>query len=280
MECKSYSSAPKYLCFLPLVGLVPLTLVAILSTTPISRTLTILLLTGSVVWLTLANLYLLRRTARLGRYIDDQEQLIVQRQRYLIAADIHQTVTQLLFATTLLTKAMLANINAYPHDIAADLKDLHQLTSTTHMAIRHILLELRPMRINEIPLDRLITELVQIKQMSTETDVQCMPVGTAQYPPDIQLSLYRIVDLALSNSVLHAQASCILVRLFLSQDEAIITVEDNGCGFNHTERKGGHYGLEDIDTCAREIGAVLDWNTLPGPNPKKITCIWRRPAWS
>ncbi len=132
------------------------------------------------------------------------------------------------------------------------------------------------MRISEIALDRLIAELVHIKQMSTETDIQCIAVGTAQYSPDIHLSLYRIVDLALSNSVLHAQASYILVRLFLSQDEAIVTVEDDGCGFDHTERKGGHYGLEDIDTCARDIGAVLDWNTLPGPNPKKITCIWRR----
>lgn len=256
-----------------LIGLVPLTLIALVNNGPGFRLLAVVFL----VLLILMNFYFFREPTN---RVDDQVRLATQRQRYLIAVEIHQTVSQMLFAATLISKAMLANENAYPNEIVTDLKNLRQLASTAHLAIRHILLGHRPTHINQIPLDRLITELVQIKRMSTESDIQCMAVGTASYPPDIHLNLYRIVDLALSNSVLHAQASHILVCLFLDQDEAIVTVEDNGCGFDHTERKGGHYGLEDIDTCARDIGAMLDWNTLPGPDPKKITCIWRRPSWN
>lgn len=283
MEQRTTFLQPKYfylLYLLPLVGLVPLTLTAILSTTLILRCLAVSLLAGSVVSMALAGFYLSQHATRMGHYLADQAQLTTQRQRYLIAAEIHESVTQMLFATTLITKAMLAKANTCPREISGSLNNLHQLTSTAHIAIRHILLELRPTRINEVSLDRLITELVQIKQLSTETQIQCMSVGTAHYPPEIHQGLYRIVDLALTNSVIHAQASYILVHLHLSQDEAIICVEDDGCGFKHEELRPEHFGLDDIKTCARDIGAVLDWHTLPGPHPKKVTVIWRRPTWN
>lgn len=278
MECKNYSSAPKYLHLISLINLPFLLMILIFD---LAFTTRVLFLIADMLLLLALTICIRKLVARqLAGFINAQANLAASRERYLIAAEIHETVTPLLFATTLITNAMLAHEATCPCEIVTSLKDLHQLTSTTHKAIRHVLLELRPMRIDEIPLDHLITELVQIKRFSTETDIQCMVIGTAHYPPDIHQGLYRIVDLALSNSVLHAQASYILVRLFLSQDEAIVTVEDNGRGFDHTERKGGHYGLEDIETCACDIGAVLDWNTLPGPNPKEITCIWRRPTWN
>ncbi len=277
MERRTAFSLPKYVNFLPLVGLVPLTLTAILSPVPILRFLAISLLAGSVAFLSLANLYLSLQITKLSDFVDDQAQTITKKQRYLIAAKIHETVTQLLFAASLITDAMLVNKADHSPEIVTSLQDLHQLTSTTHTAIRHLLLELRPTRINEVPLDRLITELVQIKRLSTEIEIQCMAIGTAYYPPGVHQSLYQIVDLALSNSVLHAQASYILVCLFLSQEEAIVSVEDDGCGFNPTQLKPEHFGLEDMSLCAHGIGASLVFDTLPGPRPKRVTCIWKRP---
>jgi NarL family two-component system sensor histidine kinase LiaS len=280
VEHKATFLLSPYLGFLFFVCIAFLMVIAALCSIPALRYLATFMLAGSAACLFLAALHLSRQVSRLSQSIDEQEQLITQRQRYLIAAEIHETITPLLFTTTLITHAMLAHEATCLGEIAASLKDLHQLASTTHKAIRHVLLALRPARISEIPLDRLITELVQIKRFCTETNIQCTAIGTAHYPPHIHQSLYRIVDLALSNSVLHAQASSILVRLFLSQDEAIISVEDDGCGFNHEDIKPGHFGLHDIETCARGIGAALSWHTLPGSHPKKLTCIWRKPSWS
>lgn len=270
----------QYLPHLLLVGLTPLTLVAALSSDSLFRLLAVSLLAGCAVSLAIANVGHSRHNIQAPCYVDDQEKLIAQRQRYLVAVEIHETVTQLLFAASLTTDAMLANKANHPPEIATSLQKLHQLTSTTHTAIRHLMLELRPARINEVPLDRLIKELVQIKQLSTEIEVQCMAIGTAHYPPDVHRGLYQIVDLALSNSVLHARASYILVSLFLSQDEAIVSVEDDGCGFDHTRSKPEHFGLEDMNLCARSIGASLVFETLPGPHPKRVTCIWKKASWT
>lgn len=255
-------------------------LIAILNPIPALRYMAVSFLAGSVIILFVTNLCLCRQVIRLNNLAHDELHAVTQKQRYLIAAEIHETVTQLVFATSLMTDAMLANERDYPDEVSKNLKHLQQLTSTTHTAIRHLLLELRPTRMNEVPLDRLITELVQIKRASTEIDIQCMAIGTAHYPPDVHQSLYQIVDLALSNSVLHAQASYILVSLFLSQDEAIVSVEDDGCGFDHTRSKPEHFGLEDMNLCARSIGASLVFETLPGPHPKRVTCIWKKASWT
>ncbi|MBN1310686.1 MAG: hypothetical protein JXB30_04635 [Anaerolineae bacterium] len=218
-----------------------------------------------------------RSTAnRFQNLVRSQVRAAIQRERYRIAIQLHDSVTQLIFATSLVAEAMLANEAAYPDNTASRLKKLRQLTSTTNMAMRHFLLELRPTHINEIPLDQLIRELVDVKRSGTDIDIQCLVVGTASYPSKVHQAFYNIINLAVSNSMFHAKASYIIVQLLLGQDEAFISIEDDGVGFDPGIVKPGHFGLENMSLHARDIGASLVFDTLPGPQAKKITCVWRR----
>lgn len=72
------------------------------------------------------------------------------------------------------------------------------------------------------------------------------------------MHLFRIFQELLSNVVKHSNATTLNVQLTTSQaNQYIFKVMDNGKGFNVTNQKKEHYGLENMQKRAAEIGAGL-----------------------
>ncbi len=61
--------------------------------------------------------------------------------------------------------------------------------------------------------------------------------------PDQQLACYRVLQESLSNALRHAQATQVRVVLHFQADAALLTVIDDGKGFDPEEKRRGHYGL-------------------------------------
>jgi len=78
-----------------------------------------------------------------------------------------------------------------------------------------------------------------------------------------KLNLYRIVQELTRNVVLHARASHVLVQLLQTEDKLIVTVEDNGTGFNVEEARGG-LGLHNVRTRASNTGGQLIIESVAG----------------
>ena len=69
--------------------------------------------------------------------------------------------------------------------------------------------------------------------------------------PDMELSLFRIAQEALSNVRRHAEASRVAMELGFREDEVILSVEDDGVGFQAVTDltdlvNEGHFGLMGI----------------------------------
>jgi two-component system, NarL family, sensor histidine kinase UhpB len=78
--------------------------------------------------------------------------------------------------------------------------------------------------------------------------------------PKITLQLLRILQEGISNAVRHAQASKIMLRTELSQDQLQCVLQDNGVGTEKadaTNTRGGH-GLMSMQARAAAIGASLE----------------------
>ena len=78
----------------------------------------------------------------------------------------------------------------------------------------------------------------------------------------VQVSLYRIAVEAVQNVLRHAGASRFEVALARRGWELLLSVEDNGSGFNHTDALSqglGGRGLHNITERARAIGARVVW---------------------
>ncbi len=86
-----------------------------------------------------------------------------------------------------------------------------------------------------------------------------------RFQPTESLNTYRICQEALNNSLRHASASKIILKI-LSDDykNFYFSIADNGKGFDTPVRKEGHYGIENMEQRAKEIGAEIAIQSAPG----------------
>lgn len=76
----------------------------------------------------------------------------------------------------------------------------------------------------------------------------------------VQLAIYRIALEAIHNVVRHAQASRYEVVIERRGDDFVLSVEDNGNGFNLETTRSGGRGLNNIRERARIIDARINWS--------------------
>lgn len=82
--------------------------------------------------------------------------------------------------------------------------------------------------------------------------------------PDQQLACFRILQESLSNAIKHGQPTHISVVLVFEEDAAVLTVVDNGSGFDPDLDRKGHYGLNTMRERANAINAGLKVTSAPG----------------
>jgi signal transduction histidine kinase len=82
--------------------------------------------------------------------------------------------------------------------------------------------------------------------------------------PEVEYQLLRIAQEAISNSLRHAGARRLEIRLQSEPGEADLTIADDGVGFDSGSTPFGHFGLVGMRERAAEIGADLTIESMPG----------------
>ena len=82
--------------------------------------------------------------------------------------------------------------------------------------------------------------------------------------PENALAIFRVLQETLSNSLKHAQAQRVDVKLHFSLDRVHLSVKDNGLGFDPASPKAGHYGLSNMRERANKVGAEVIISSAPG----------------
>ena len=101
--------------------------------------------------------------------------------------------------------------------------------------------------------------------------------------PDLEYQLLRIAQQAITNTIRHAGATTLHIRLRASEQELKLTLEDDGTGFDTDEQAGalGRFGLIGMRERASEIGAKLTFLSSPGQGTNvSITVPLSRPVTS
>jgi signal transduction histidine kinase len=104
--------------------------------------------------------------------------------------------------------------------------------------------------------------------LDSTLDMKLKTVGLsddARLPQEIETTLYRVVQEALTNVVRHAGACHVDVVLERREDVMLVIVEDDGKGFDFSlVKKQGHLGLLGIQERAEMLGGSLTVESKPG----------------
>ena len=204
-----------------------------------------------------------------GRLHERARDLAALDERARLARELHDSVTQALFSMTLHARAaQLAIVRAglgADGPLARSVRQLNDLTQGALAEMRALIFELRPGSLLE---EGLIAALG--KQTAALSAREALPVQVEAPEERIPLEeeteehLYRIAQEALHNAIKHAHAGRIGVRVWTEGDALILTIADDGTGFDTNAVHPGHLGLETMAERAHQIGGQLTISSAPG----------------
>src|SRR3989339_159545 len=130
--------------------------------------------------------------------------------------------------------------------------------------VRAMAYRLRPRVLDDLGLaDALESLLVDFEKRS---DVSCVfKQGVIPKIDDtLATALYRIGQEAVTNALRHSGATTITVELTTDEEGIVLTIADNGIGFDPLSQKGvKRFGLEGMKERAGLVGGKLDISSLP-----------------
>lgn len=221
-----------------------------------------------------------------ARLFAQAQQLAAQEERQRLARDLHDSVSQALFAASVSADVVPQLWELDPDEGREMLGEVSSLTRGALAEMRTLLVELRPTQLLHTPLGDLMRHLVTAAGTRSRVPATAMTTALPALSPEVRVALYRIAQEALSNIVKHAQPNSIAVRLeatppVLHEGAAPwagtiqLEIGDDGRGFV-VNTSAAHYGigLSSMAERAAAIRAQFSVDSAPG----KGTCI--RVVWS
>jgi signal transduction histidine kinase len=187
-------------------------------------------------------------------------------ERNRLARELHDSVTQSLYSVTLYAEAAARQVEAGNQEAVID--HLRALRDTSRDALREMRLliyELRPPEIERIGLAAALRARLQAVETRGGLRAELVQEGDENVAVSVQQELYHIAREALNNSLKHAQANHIVVRLLYHPDRTVLEVQDDGAGFDvEAGMDAGGMGLHTMQERAERLGGRLEIQTVEG----------------
>jgi len=199
-----------------------------------------------------------------ARLREQVERTAVAAERSRLARELHDSVTQSLFAASLNAESVLRERGALSPESRASLEDLERLTQGALAEMRALLLEMRPAALAQTPLADLLGHVVKAAAARATTSFTLRTTDACPLPGDVTVALYRIAQEATTNVVRHAAADSAWVELSAEPDGVRLVVGDDGCGFDQTKVGPQQFGLRTMRERAEAVEARLTLDAEPG----------------
>ena len=151
-------------------------------------------------------------------------------ERARLARELHdetgQALTSILLGLRSLERAVESD------DAQAALANVRELVVSTLHDVRRLAVELRPAALDDFGLAAAIERLVDTHRQDASVTVDLeIRLGEERLPADVETTMYRIVQEALTNTAKHADPARISVLVTRTNGSAVLVVEDDGRGF-------------------------------------------------
>jgi len=185
------------------------------------------------------------------RVVDAQE---LERKR--LARELHDETGQAL-TSILLGLKPLEQLAATEEERAA-VTSVRELVVSTLQDVRRLAVELRPTALDDFGLAAALERLAEgfREQTGIEVDIAAQ-LGDGRLPEEVETTLYRIVQEALTNVIKHAEASRVSILLTRANGAVIAVVEDDGGGFDPAATRDGGLGLLGMRERLALLGGTL-----------------------
>jgi signal transduction histidine kinase len=190
----------------------------------------------------------------------------VAEERARVAREIHDGLAQYLFAIS--TYASRLEDGAPPEDIVPELM---QAAETAQQEARFAVLALSSAS-GTAPFDAALRRYVEFLTADGELEVELEVDPRVSLAPDEQIEVFRIVQEGLANVRKHAGAQRAEVVIGERDGQRVVTVRDDGDGFEH-DGDGAGQGLKNIRARSAAIEGAFDVRSRPGLGTELVVTL-------
>jgi signal transduction histidine kinase len=200
-----------------------------------------------------------------SQYEEQIRQAARHEERARLARDLHDAVKQQLFVIQTAAATVQARLGVDPDGANQALEQVRSAARDAMTEMEAMLEQLQAAPLANAGLVSSIRKQCEALGLRTGADVQ-FELGAL--PPDAALepgarqAVFRVAQEALSNVARHARATTVSVRLDTNGSELVLTVRDDGVGFQPGEPARG-MGMSNIAARASEVGGSLEVASAP-----------------
>ncbi|MBF1712143.1 MAG: sensor histidine kinase [Streptococcus intermedius] len=191
------------------------------------------------------------------------EETVIEKERKRIARDLHDTVSQELFAANIILSGVTGQVEHLDKDtLSKQLSGVSGILNTAQRDLRILLLHLRP---TELEGKSLVEGLnLILKELSDKSDIEVSFHHDVQkLPKQIEEHIFRIAQEIISNTLRHANANHLDVYLYQTQNELQLKMTDDGIGFEPTSSDELSYGLKNMEERVNDMAGTIQILTAP-----------------
>jgi signal transduction histidine kinase len=212
--------------------------------------------------------------ANLTHYASTLEQLTVSRERNRLARELHDTLAHSLTAISV----SLETAKAYFDIDANKTRELiDKSLESTHVGVdetRRALKALRSSSLEDMGLGLAILRAAESAAARFNLNLTLdLKNPMPSLSPDVEQTIYRIVQESIENIVNHSRAKNFSVHLE-SKGHITLTIQDDGIGFDmKSDASSGHFGLVGMYERAELAGGKLKIESEKGKGTKVVLTI-------
>jgi signal transduction histidine kinase len=211
-----------------------------------------------------------RMATQLENLLSARQKLATLEERNRLARDLHDSVKQQVFAVAMQIGATQALLKRNPTAAAARLNEAQNLVSQAQQELTTLIRELRPAALEGKEI------AVALREMTTQWTQQTGIVATLRVeghetlPLTIEEALFRVTQEALSNVARHSKATLVQMDLTMVDETVMLSIADNGQGFDASKRNGSGLGLLSMQERMKSLGGDVAVESIPGKGTRLI----------
>jgi NarL family two-component system sensor histidine kinase LiaS len=217
-----------------------------------------------------------RMAEQLQNLLQTRRQLAILEERNRLARDLHDSVKQHIFVIALQVGTAKLRLEHGQDVVEAQqrLSEAEQVLHQVQEELKTMIRQLRPVALEGRGLTSALQELIAQWKRQNTIQASLQVDGEYTLPLLIEEALFRVVQEALSNVARHSHATTVEVQLVKESNQVILSVVDNGQGFDVTATERNGVGLLSMGERMQALDGDVDIESQPGKGTRVVAhCV-------
>lgn len=211
-----------------------------------------------------------RMAEQLQHLLKTKQDLATLEERNRLARDLHDSVKQQVFATTMQIGAAKAVLDQDSKSALQHMEQAEHLSRQAQTELAALIRELHPVSLAEAGFISALEAYTSDWSQQNTVELELAAAELPEIRKENEQALYRVAQEALANISRHSRATHVAVEVSCSEDEVVLRIIDDGIGFDEPQVSGKGLGLSSMHERMLSVSGRLKIDSQPGKGTRIV----------